>query len=336
MSTVIYCVYHKSYYKRPDTNGFTFFGVNEVYPKKETEDNILEYNLDIYDPLLQKRGYMETSAYLHVYWNKLYKNNKMVGFCQYDMKHNNNYNNLDHNKIYFLNTNVPIVKNGEWSNMMCPHVRDLDFLLNNYNKHFNTKINLSSLENMPLSLWQTNIYPVNIYEKLCSWLEILVKEIYPWCNRAPYEEHFGSVGGYTERAIGLFNAIEVLHGTSFINLNIIHGIGHFEKEQYNTNSFLNYYEKDIYSVIVDKSCECFNVVKNTFKTNQVFIRKVNNISYIHYVNSRGIISEPLMIIDFHNKFKKFKSTNIVHDNLDSYIIFYMKTGNKIELIFNAI
>ena len=52
MSTVVYCVYHKVYYKRPDTKGFTFFGVNEVYPKKKEEDNILEYKLDIYEPLL--------------------------------------------------------------------------------------------------------------------------------------------------------------------------------------------------------------------------------------------------------------------------------------------
>lgn len=335
MSTVVYCVYHKVYYKRPDTKGFTFFGVNEVYPKKKEEENILEYKLDIYEPLLQKRGYMETSAYLHVYWNKLYKNNKMVGFCQYDMKHNNTYNNLDNNKIYILNTKSSIVKDGEWTNLMCPGLRNLNFLLDSYNKHFNTVINVASLENVPLSLFQTNIYPVDIYEKLCTWLEVLVQEIYPWCNRPPYEEHFGSVGGYTERAIGLFNAIQILLGVQYVNLNITHGVGYVEKEQYNKNSFLNYYEKDIHCKI---TCEngFLNLrelypfkVKDTPSSNEVFIRNVDDISYIHYVNDSNDISEPLMIIDHDNQFKKLRSTNIVHDNLSSYDILYSKDEKNV-------
>ena len=48
---------------------------------------------------------METSAYLHVYWNNLYKNKEMVGFSQYDMKHNTIYNDLNKNTIYLLNAN---------------------------------------------------------------------------------------------------------------------------------------------------------------------------------------------------------------------------------------
>ena len=88
----MYCVYHKNYYIREDNYYFTFFGVNEVYPKKDkNKHNILEYELKIYNPFLQKRGYMETSAYLHVYWNNLYKNKDMIGFSQYDMKHNTVY-----------------------------------------------------------------------------------------------------------------------------------------------------------------------------------------------------------------------------------------------------
>ena len=35
----------------------------------------------------------------------------------------------------------------------------------------------------------------------------LVDEIYPWSNQPPYETHFGSIGGYTERALAIFNAI---------------------------------------------------------------------------------------------------------------------------------
>ncbi len=58
---------------------------------------------------------------------------------------------------------------------------------------FQVTINITIKIIQPLSLWQTNIYPVKTYEKLCSWLEVLVDEIYPWSN----ETHFGSIGGYT-------------------------------------------------------------------------------------------------------------------------------------------
>ena len=247
----IFCVYHKNYYFREDNYYFTFFGVNEVYSKEKNLHTILENELNIYNPFLQKRGYMETSAYLHVYWNKLYKNKDMVGFSQYDMKHNTIYSNLCKNTIYLLNANKPIIKNGIWDVLMFPKLRNLNFLINSYNKQFNKAYTIKDLENQPLSLWQTNIYPVKIYEKLCSWLEILVEEIYPWSNQPPYETHFGSIGGYTERALSIFNAFEIFEGVHYSNLNIIHGIGAHIKEQYNQKSFLNNYSQDIHTKYID-------------------------------------------------------------------------------------
>ena len=88
-----------------------------------------------------------------------------IGFSQYDMKHNKIYNNLDKKTIYLLNQNRPIVKNGKWNSLMFPKIRNLDFLIKSYNAHFNKKYTMKELENKPLSLWQTNIYPVKIYEK---------------------------------------------------------------------------------------------------------------------------------------------------------------------------
>ena len=101
---VMFCVFHREFFLRDDNRNFIFFGVNEAYCKKiEKGANVIyEYELEIYNPFLQKRGYMETSAYLHVYWNKLYKNNDMVGFSQYDMIHYNNYDNLNTDTIYLL------------------------------------------------------------------------------------------------------------------------------------------------------------------------------------------------------------------------------------------
>jgi hypothetical protein len=251
----MFCVFHKDYYIREDNYYFHFFGVNEIYPKTRDANVILEYELEKYNPFLQKRGYMETSAYLHVYWNKLYTNKELVGFSQYDMKHHEKYEIRDTDTIYILDAKEPIVKNQKWSRLMFPNLRNLDFLMKSYNSHFQTKYSMKELENMPLSLWQTNIYPIRIFEKLCSWLEILVEEIYPWCSQPPYETHFGSIGGYTERALSIFNAFEIYEGMNYIKdkgikyygLNITHESRSTEKVQYNTTSWLNRFTQDIHT-----------------------------------------------------------------------------------------
>lgn len=247
----MYCVFHKIFYLREDNKYFTFYGVNETYHKSLGDNIVLEYNLEKYNPFLQKRGYMETSAYLHIYWNKLYKNTDMIGFSQYDMKHNEKYDNLDKNAIYLLNSGKFIAKDGCWNELMFPNLRNIEFLIKSYNNFFCKSYTIAELEKMPLSLWQTNIYPVKMYQKLCGWLEVLVDEIYPWSNQAPYETHFGSIGGYTERALSIFNAFEIYEGCKYYNLNINHCDGGVEKEQYNKDSFLNKYSQDIHAKYIE-------------------------------------------------------------------------------------
>jgi hypothetical protein len=271
----MYCIYHKNYYFREDNFYFTFFGVNEVYPKIKNCNNILEYQLEKYNPFLQKRGYMETSVYLHVYWNKLYKNKDMIGFSQYDMRHNFLYNNLNKNTIYFYSLNNLIIKDGQWNKLMFPETRNLDFLIKSYNKHFVKNYSIKELESKTLSLLQTNIYPVIIYEKLCSWLEKLVDEIYPWCNIEPYDTNFGSIGGYTERALSIFNAFEIYEGINYNILVIEHGIGCETKEQYNPKSFLNNYTQDIYTKYIDNITGKHNVDYCMFNAECYF----NNVKY---------------------------------------------------------
>jgi len=271
----MFCIYHKQYYFREDNFYFTFFGVNEVYPKIKNCNNILEYQLEKYNPFLQKRGYMETSVYLHVYWNKLYKNKDMIGFSQYDMKHHYIYNNIDKSTIFLYNSNNLIIKDGEWNTLMFPETRNLDFLIKSYNKHFAKNYSIKELESKPLSLWQTNIYPVKIYEKLCSWLEKLVDEIYPWCNLEPYDKIFGSIGGYTERALSIFNAFEIYEGVHYKILVIEHGVGCETKEQYNPKSFLNNYTQDIFTKYIDNISGKHNVDYCMFKAECYF----NNVKY---------------------------------------------------------
>ena len=69
----IFIVYHKNiqpdnifsncYTEEDIKNNFTFYGVNEIHEKNiknnKNYNEILEYNLSIYDPFLQKRGYMD-------------------------------------------------------------------------------------------------------------------------------------------------------------------------------------------------------------------------------------------------------------------------------------
>ena len=322
----MFCVYHKKFYFREDNFYFTFFGVNEVYSKEKTCNNILEYELNKYNPFLQKRGYMETSVYLHVYWNKLYKNKDMIGFSQYDMKHSQKYDNLDNKTIYLLNTNQPIVKDGKWKAMMCPKIRNLDFIIKSYNAHFDKKYTIKELENKPLSLWQTNIYPVATYEKLCGWLEKLADEIYPWSNEPPYETHFGSIGGYTERALSIFNAFEIYEGTPYSNLNIQHGIGAEVKEQYNHKSFLNNYSQDVHCKIVEEvdNTKDYSIVGIDNQNDSIIKKNINGITQLFYLDYQGNRSKPLMVIG-NNSDNTFKwKHNILDCNLDDYEIYYKK------------
>lgn len=302
----------------------TFFGVNEIYKKNKIENSIFEYELPIYNPFLQKRGYMETSAYLHIYWNKLYIDCDFVGVCQYDMEHVTEYTSLDKNTIYVLNAGKKVVSNGEWDNLMFPQLRNLDFIIQSYNSCFNTNYTKNDLENLPLSLWQTNIYPKRIFEELCSWLELFVEDIYPWCNQLPYETHWGSIGGYTERAITIFNCFKIYEGVNYENLNLRHrAFGN--REQYNTKSFLNDFDIDIQSkitnILPDNS---FKEVTKDFNDHINIVEShINNTTQIHLVikqNEKVIKSKPILLLvvgsEFNHKY------NILYDNLEGCKIYY--------------
>ena len=79
----IFYVYIHDFVVRSDNCEYTFYGVNEIYPKRKEYlglKHILEYELPVYDPFLQKKGYTESSVYLHVYWNKLHVTKDKIGF----------------------------------------------------------------------------------------------------------------------------------------------------------------------------------------------------------------------------------------------------------------
>ncbi len=246
---VLFCVFHKPLEQY--VNSAIYFGVNETYAKSANghRNIIMEHELAKYDPFLQKRGYMETSVYLHAYWNNLYANYEYVGFMQYDMIMTSDLTHLDSSTIYALPAGRNIVDNGKWHDLMFREFCDYDFLMDSYNRHFGTNIQMSDFESMPITLWQTNVYPVAVYKKLCSWMEKLVDEIY-LSRDMPSRNYtqFGTIGGYTERAICIFNAIELKNGMKLGHLHIRDNqISGIVKQQYIPESFLNRYAKDIHT-----------------------------------------------------------------------------------------
>jgi hypothetical protein len=265
---ILFTKYSEEYIKKT----FTYYCVNEVIEKYETPKRygvpiIYEYELPKYNPFLQLRHYMETSAYLHIYNNNLHKDLDFIGICQYDMLHTEEYTELQKDRIYILDSGEPIAVNGVWNKKMFPKIRNIDFLLESYNKFFGKMYTVDKLNNAPLSLWQTNIYPTSIFEKLCSWLTVLVDEVYPWSIEPPYETHWGVMGGYTERAIALFNAIEIIERDCKFGLfNLLH-TEMCNKMQYDKKFFLNYYDYNVYTKYVDNitTVEIDNLHYSMFK-----------------------------------------------------------------------
>ena len=90
-----------------------------------------------------------------------------------------------------------------------------------------------------------------ISEKLCSWLTVLVDEVYPWSIEPPYETHWGVMGGYTERAIAIFNAIEIIERDCKFGLFDVLHTEMCNKIQYDKKFFLNYYDYNVYTKFID-------------------------------------------------------------------------------------
>ena len=109
MSVKIFVVFHKAIDERlifePFSKAeidrlFTLYAVNEKNPSKSvtwitgqksvltraTSNVIFEYHLGWYNPDLQLQGFCETSCYVHILKNKLYKSYGYIGVSQYDMR----------------------------------------------------------------------------------------------------------------------------------------------------------------------------------------------------------------------------------------------------------
>lgn len=215
-----------------------YFGVNKNYKKKyiltndgkfellgKHNDVYLEHTLPHHDDSIQERGFMETSAYLHIYRNQLHLPYEFIGIAQYDMIWSNKamqrLKSLNQKRKVLARTKGTIFSKGRWHPLMFAKRYPLDFVIDSYNKFFHTKHTKEDLEGRPLTLWQTYFMHRSVFEDLSSWLSVLVDEVYPWANRFPYETHWGFISGLSERAESIFFALQKLAISEI-------GLGHSE------------------------------------------------------------------------------------------------------------
>jgi len=329
----MFCTFHKKYFVDAHNFYFTFVGVNELMCKitNRNPNTIYEYAMKNYTPFLQKRGFKDASVYLHVFWNEMHEHCEMVGFCRYDTYHDNTYENIDKHTLYMMKTMMPIVKNGHWSYLMTPQTCDCNYLLEHYNKHYSTEYNMASLENMPLSIWQTNIYPVKMYEKLCDWLQDLAIDVYVLCNQQQRPMVFGDVGVYTERAIGIFNAIEIYEGAKYAAMSVKTNHYMVTNESESTKTIMDKYHREFHCELVNaSSLDGYMLVG---MEQSMFSRRTDGgVTYIHY-NFND--SKPLAIYCF-DDVPHTKIQNVIHDNLDRYNIYFKENGEQSGLFSVAV
>ncbi|MBU3619669.1 hypothetical protein [Polynucleobacter sp. JS-Fieb-80-E5] len=207
----------------------------------------LEYQLDIYNPELQQQGYMETSCFLHILSNNLFPDSDLIGVTQYDMRWTEKSASLlrkiarGESQEGLVNKIKRLVRSainpafvapqiayaqvggkimdsaGQLSPMTASYAFNWPYLIESYNNFFGTDWSMNDLRNQPLTLWQTYLLPRAVFIKLASWLKTFVEEVTPWANKAPYETHWGVLGGYTERAEALFIALQVKSGALIVH-----------------------------------------------------------------------------------------------------------------------
>jgi len=213
-------------------NWFVPYAVNEAHSKRVIDRTgmsheldagcrdfcLFEYNQVNYFPELQRSGFMETSCYVHVLANQLADDVDYIGVCQYDMRWTEEatalvreLSQVPSGRPYGFGISVGpmMASSGEMHPLAFTALRNWSFLLNHYNRFFSTNLAPSMLIQKPFTLYQTYLLPKHEFFALAAWLQQLCKDVFPWACSPPYETHWGSLGGYTERAASLFFAARV-------------------------------------------------------------------------------------------------------------------------------
>lgn len=227
----IYNIWHSKIYDElyskvsdVDMKDIVMFGVNEDYEKTYTPHryNVLfEYDLPIYNPVLQKHGYCQTTCMWHLWKNApvTYKAQPLdyIGFIQYDMEIEENM--MQHirdvvakasaqgQEVIFHEQTEHILQSIHWcKGVAIPYEESA---LQHYNEYFQTAYTMFDFLHNPriqiVPLVHTFVIPVPMFDKMMGWIESYIAKLetmYPSyvSNRSQSE--------FLERCHGLFLALE--------------------------------------------------------------------------------------------------------------------------------
>jgi hypothetical protein len=201
----------------------TYYGVKD---KDDTNPNntIYEFELEKYEPYLQKNIYNEGSCIYHVYTNKLYESYDYIGFCQYDTSFKHDTLKKIEEKIktteapiifylnffdwWFLGGQITIIKN----------YKDIPAGLDSYNKFFSKNYTSDDLIRNRMITCNTFIIPKKMYEKMMAWLtQYYLRDIETdiWDEDGNWR---GNPGHIIEGLTGMFLALEICEGAVYEKL----------------------------------------------------------------------------------------------------------------------
>jgi hypothetical protein len=241
----LYIIYHKIVYNylyetisEDNKKYITFYGVKDKITSTPLHAPcIYEYELPIYNKELQENRYNESSAFYHVYKNKLHEKYSYVGFLQYDMTLPNETLTTIQNTIECY-PNIPIIfasyfatdesKNilGGSLQLYVKPISNFGSILENYNRFFGKKYTIDEIIVHPLIMCNMFVIPSYMYEKYMQWLEcsyfsytICEEELYTICSIKLNRGHI------IEICSALFLAVELIEGASIYGVNISHDHG---------------------------------------------------------------------------------------------------------------
>jgi hypothetical protein len=240
----IFVVYHKTIYdefyktiSEDNKKHIVFYGVKD---KIENVPSIYEYELPIYNQKLQAQRYNESSAFYHIYENKLHQNLSYIGFAQYDMIINNEIIQTIKTQISETSTIFAAFFAIEESkkalhgslNLIVEPISFFGSVIDNYNNFFSTNYKKDDILNNPLIMCNTFVIHVTMYEKYMGWLqsyfinEINVEEL----NKIhsinsgflDTRENTLNRGHLIEVCTAVFLAIQIMEGVKLQYIEIYH------------------------------------------------------------------------------------------------------------------
>ena len=126
------------------------------------------------------------------------------------------------NTLYGMSVGNIMDVQGKFHPLAFSEKRDWGFLLESYNKFFGKNYSSEIFVNKPLTLYQTYFLPREDFQSMSKWLKQLCSDMFPWANLPPYETHWGTLSGFTERAESVFIAAKLHEGKKFHELPLNH------------------------------------------------------------------------------------------------------------------